>query len=292
MKYLSLLILGAACCFNVSAMEPTDSTDTFVRPDSVKISRGADNLKVEIYGGADNPSYYYSYQRKTQADDSEQIEEGRWDFDLPFMNLAGQRKSKRAKFEVVSSGLEYGFVGAPGAPGVMDVKMGSSYEIAWENIIGVQVRPWRNGTAFMAGFGMGWKNYRMTGGHRFADNGGRLELVPFEEGTDPKFSRIKIFSLKMPVMFSQELGRGFQASAGIVVNFNVHGSMKTKYEAEGEERVYGTDDIHQQKVTVDLKALLGYKGVGVYVKYSPNDVLDRNFGPEFKHLSTGVSLFF
>ena len=93
-------------------------------------------------------------------------------------------------------------------------------------------------------------------------------------------------------MFQQELGKDFSISAGAVVNFNTHASMKTKYILDGEERTYTDDNIHQRKVTVDIMGQINFKEVGLYVKYCPQDILDKTFGPAFNSISTGITLFY
>lgn len=270
----------------------TDSVSKFSLPDSVMIRHNDSTLKIEIFGTEGNPDYYYSYERTTSTSDNEQIKESNWEFNLPIFAENRCKGSKKSTFSIESGGFGFGFVNAVNTPSPMDVKMASSYEIFFDHIIAVRCRPWNNGSSFFMGIGIDWKNYRMTGGSRFIKDGNKLMLAPYEDGSDPSFSRLKIFSLTVPVMFSQDLGKHFTLNAGAVVNFNLHGSMKTKYTLDGEERSYSDNHIRQQKVTVDLMAQLNYRAIGCYIKYSPCDILDTNFGPEFNHLSAGITLFY
>ena len=290
---LITLLLNVAIPATAAGSMVTDSVSKFSRPDSVMISHGDNSMKIEIFGSGENPDYYYSYERTTSSNDNEQIKESDWEFNLPIFAESKRGSSKKSTFSIESGGIGFGFVNAINAPSAMDVKMASSYEIFFNHIIAVRCRPWHNGTSFFMGIGIDWKNYRMTGGSRFVkDYGNKLILAPYADGSDPSFSRLKIFSLTVPVMFSQDLGKHFTFNAGAVVNFNLHGSMKTKYTFYGEERTYSDDHIRQQKVTVDLMAQLNYRAIGCYIKYSPCDILDTYFGPEFNHLSAGITLFY
>ncbi len=281
-----------SCALFAGNTEAGDSVECFSRPDSVVFLHGEKGVELKVFGAKDNPDYYYSYRRNVD-DGAEVSKEGNsgWDFTLPFVD-SSEKKSGRSLYSFECGGLGFGFVNAVDAPAAMNVNMASSYEAFIDHLLAVSCRPWRNGTSFMIGFGFGWRNYRMTGANRFVQEGGMIGLDKYEDGADVQFSRLKMFSLMFPVMFRQELGKGFEISAGPVLNVNVHGSMKTKYTVGDDKIENSTDDIHQRKVTVDLMAQLNYKAIGFYVKYSPCKILDESYGPEFRHLSAGITLFY
>ena len=52
------------------------------------------------------------------------------------------------------------------------------------------------------------------------------------------------------------------------------------------------NNIHQNRMTVDLMAKLRFNSLGVYAKYSPSDMLNTDFGPKFRSFSTGITLFY
>lgn len=175
---------------------------------------------------------------------------------------------------------------------MMNTKMASSYEIFWDRIIAVSWSPMRNGTSLRLGLGLDWKNFRMTGNTRFVKDGKFVNFGEYPPESGPKFSRLKVFALTMPVTFTQKFGKGFSFSAGAVVNFNTHASMKTKYINNNDEVTLANCNIHQRKVTVDVMGQFNFKAIGVYIKYCPMSVLDPEFGPDFKCFSTGLTLFY
>ena len=300
------IILGT-CGF--SAFAQTEETDTLeigiedtpdfnfnqrtvVKPDSVVIVEDGDQFAIQVFGEEGNPDYQYSYQRDNNDNANENISENGWDINIPVVSDMMKSGKKPARFSFDVGGLGFGFVDALDAPANMDVKMHCSYEIFIDHLLGVRYRPTRQKASFLVGFGFGWKNFRMTGLNRFVKDGNELDINKYPTDADPKFSRIKVFSLTIPVMFQQEFGKDFSISAGAVVNFNTHASMKTKYILNDEERTYTNDNLHQRKVTIDIMGQVNYKCVGLYVKYCPQDILDKTFAPAFNSISTGITLFY
>jgi len=118
-----------------------------------------------------------------------------------------------------------------------------------------------------------------------------MSIGAYPEGADIQFSRIKVFSWAVPVMFTHETKKYFSFSFGPIINFNTHASMKTRYKLNGEKFKLTDNNIHQTPVTVDIQASFGFKTLGFYVKYSPCKVLDTTYGPEFSALSVGLVIF-
>ena len=137
-----------------------------------------------------------------------------------------------------------------------------------------------------------WRNYRMTDQNRFVEQAdGQIIVVPYPEGSNPKFSRIKVLSLTVPFTYSyypykHGLFRGFEV--GPVLNFNVYSSIKTRYSVNGEDQKDFTKGLHRNPVTVDFMVRLQMYHFGFYAKYSPCNVLDTTYGPKFQSVSFGL----
>ncbi len=197
-----------------------------------------------------------------------------------------------------------GFVTALGAPAGMDVDFWSSAEIGFAPV----AYRWytRSGNQNVSvSFGFNWRNYRMTGHNRFVKDGmGYLTIEPYPEAVahTAEFSRIKVFSLYLPVRYTVDLSKDWAFSLGAILNFNTYASVETHYketthfpnlDTKVTNRVQESiKKIHQRPVTVDFLAQLNWRGVGLYVKYSPCQVINPDWGPDFSSLSTGVSLGF
>ena len=213
-----------------------------------------------------------------------------WDFTIPF--IGKKKENRKSRMNLCVGGFGFGMVNAIDAPDDMNVDMGESYELMWDNMLKFNYYVVPYTTSISMGFGMTWRNYRMTGRTRFIKEGDNLVLVAYPENSEIKFSRLKVFSLTVPFMINQSLSRNIVLSVGPVINFNTHASLKTRYALNGEKVKEKSNDIHHSKMTIDLMAKLRFKSIGVYAKYSPSDVLNKEFGPKFRSFSTGITLFY
>lgn len=284
---LSLLIGGLGSYANTVQ----DTIIVVNQAKKVTIEKKHNSMFVKVEGSEDNPGYFYSQRMEVDSTAAVIIEEKNadWDFNIPFINK--NSKTKKYRGNLCVGGFGFGVVNAIETSEGMDMDMGASYEFSLDHLLrfNYNVLP---ATSVSMGFGMTWRNYRMTGRTRFIKEGDKLVLGAYPEGSDIKFSRLKVFSLTVPFMINQSLGRKVVFSVGPVVNFNTHASLKTRYTLNGEKVKEKNNNIHQNRMTVDLMAKLRFNSLGVYAKYSPSDMLSTDFGPKFRSFSTGITLFY
>lgn len=284
---LSLLIGGLGSYANTVQ----DTIIVVNQAKKVTIEKKHNSMAVKVEGSAENPDYFYSQRMEVDSTAAVIIEEKNadWDFNIPFINK--NSKTKKYRGNLCVGGFGFGVVNAIESSEGMDMDMGASYEFSLDHLLrfNYNVLP---ATSVSMGFGMTWRNYRMTGRTRFIKEGDKLVLGAYPEGSDIKFSRLKVFSLTVPFMINQSLGRKVVFSVGPVVNFNTHASLKTRYTLNGEKVKEKNNNIHQNRMTVDLMAKLRFNSLGVYAKYSPSDMLNTDFGPKFRSFSTGITLFY
>lgn len=284
---LSLLIGGLGSYANTVQ----DTIIVVNQAKKVTIEKKHNSMSVKVEGSEDNPGYFYSQRMEVDSTAAVIIEEKNadWDFNIPFINK--NSKTKKYRGNLCVGGFGFGVVNAIETSEGMDMDMGASYEFSLDHLLrfNYNVLP---ATSVSMGFGMTWRNYRMTGRTRFIKEGDKLVLGAYPEGSDIKFSRLKVFSLTVPFMINQSMGRKVVFSVGPVVNFNTHASLKTRYTLNGEKVKEKNNNIHQNRMTVDLMAKLRFNSLGVYAKYSPSDMLNTDFGPKFRSFSTGITLFY
>ena len=284
---LSLLIGGLGSYANTVQ----DTIIVVNQAKKVTIEKKHNSMSVKVEGSAENPDYFYSQRMEVDSTAAVIIEEKNadWVFNIPFINK--NSKTKKYRGNLCVGGFGFGVVNAIETSEGMDMDMGASYEFSLDHLLrfNYNVLP---ATSVSMGFGMTWRNYRMTGRTRFIKEGDKLVLGAYPEGSDIKFSRLKVFSLTVPFMINQSLGRKVVFSVGPVVNFNTHASLKTRYTLNGEKVKEKNNNIHQNRMTVDLMAKLRFNSLGVYAKYSPSDMLNTDFGPKFRSFSTGITLFY
>ena len=214
-------------------------------------------------------------------------------FDNSIISLNHETETNRRHgWDVVSGGLAVGMVNPTAQPEGFGLQWSKSFEISWLNIIAVKYR--YRSMALSLGIGIDWRNYRMSGGETrmvLNDEGG-IGLAPYPDGCLPGFSRIKVFSLGLPLLYSQRIAHRTYLQGGAIVNFNTNASLLTKYtSAEGNSMSVSTNSIHHRRVTLDYFGSITWRGMGLYVRYSPHNVLLGHGSPRINPLSVGIILF-
>lgn len=230
--------------------------------------------------------------------DNNEDHPGGWDFSIPFLSSSREKTSTpikigthRAPYPHCTS-FNFGFIsGADEAQGV-NIDMGQSFELELRNLVAFDHR--LSNTSFITlGFGLSWRNYRMTGHNQFhLNDDGTITLAPYPAGANPKFSRIHTFSLVVPLQFHFALGGYWYFSCGPELYFNTYASLKTRYSLNGENQKFEANRLHRNKVTYGLMCDITYNRLGIYFKYSPCNVLQSDFGPKFKSMTAGLRLAF
>jgi len=202
-------------------------------------------------------------------------------------------RSGLTKWEIISGGLGFGWVTPVGSEHSLDASMWKSNEITWAMILGVKMS---NGPhSLSAGLGLDWRNYVITGDHFFnKDNDGKISLIPYDDNMGKRRSRIKVFSLQIPLLYEFSFGhhRNFDFKVGPTLNFNTGGSIETQYTIGSHDYTIKTRHISQRPVTVDVMGAINYKSIGIYARYAPMNVLKKSTGLEFRSFSTGIMFFF
>lgn len=196
----------------------------------------------------------------------------------------------RMSWDLISGLMLVGFNHATGASEFFD--MGRSIELSWLQTLGFSLKFHKSGCTLSAALGLTWRNYRTRPDVRLtADENGRVYFAPYSDDITPQSSRIKMFSLSLPVLFSQNINLSSNLrlgySLGPVLNFNPHASLRSRWlDGDGVRQRESTSRIAHRKFTTDLFASVGVNGISVYVRYSPMSVLTK--GLDFSSLSTGL----
>lgn len=288
-RFFTLCALAATLTASAQTLETKDDTLVVTHPRRVVVVSNDSLQYVHIEGSATDAAYAYTKTLRVNGNASSTVSQrSSLDFSLPF----GRKKTANYRNTITTSGLSLGLVTALDAPEGMDVTTGKSWEIGWRQLVAWNYTPRRGNSTFTIGVGLNWKNFRMTGRTRFEKTAaGNIILTDYPAGSEPKFSRIKVFSVTFPVLYSVGLSKRFGLSVGPIVNLNTYSSVKTRYVLNGEKQKEVQKDAHVNPVTVDLLAQLWFRGLGVYVKYSPFNVLQKDYGMQFRGLSFGITIF-
>lgn len=202
-------------------------------------------------------------------------------------------RSKTTEWEVISQGLALGWVSPLNEATALNSSMWRSTELSWLMIVGVRMR--HRAQSLSMGLGINWQNIVLKGDRYFHKNADcTITLDPYEPDMTDRRSRLKIFSLQVPVLYGLNFGhkRYLGVQFGPIVNFNTGGSIKTQYKYDGSKYSVKTTGIGQRPVTVDLFASFNYRAIGWYVRYSPMKKLRDRADLGFSTISTGIMLGF
>lgn len=224
---------------------------------------------------------------------------GGYVFDLGFLtpNISEYQDNNDPRFKIhLLGGLGVGFINTPGAPDNMNTAMGRSVEVDWSNIVGLGVRAGKHGE-FTLGMGLLWRNYKMTDTNLFRqDAQGNLSIESYPMGSNPKFSRLHTTSLTLPLQYRHTFKHGWRIALGPELAFNClkdkRYSLKTRYTLADQQQKEDARGVHVNDLNVNLYASVMWKHrIGLYMRWSPSNVMDTSYGPEFQSLSVGFRIF-
>ena len=146
-------------------------------------------------------------------------------------------------------------------------------------------------STFSFGPGITFRNLGLTGGNAMSlAEDGRISVAPFQGGT-LKVSKLRVFSINAPLLYSYDFGGGFGFTLGPVVNLNTGSSIVNKYEQGGDKQKDKYKRVHCNLITVDAMFQLNLKYFSIYAKYSPMNLMDKKYWPEFTTWSIGIAPF-
>lgn len=289
-----LMTIMALATLTLAAAAQENDTVVIHNPKKVTIVTG-DSLQRIIVSGKEGDDKF-TYQNTIRLVDSNyvsttRIGRDRWEL-IPSVKVGKKKDDTEGHTydNAISAHFGIGFT----APTKADARTDFSTFKSWE--IFATIAQWdhyferRHRNSVSLGFGIDWKNYRMTGDTRFVkapDGNVALENYPLQ--VSPDFSRIKVFSLTANLGFTHSFDKDFWIGFGPVVNFNVYGSILTEYSMYGDDIKRKEKDIRQRPITIDWMLRLGIMGVPFYLKYSGDNVL-KDGGVKFRSLSFGLYL--
>lgn len=290
-KLFILLLLAISATANAVEVSEND-TLTILKPKKVRIITGDSIQKIKVYGreGEDK----YTYESKILLVDSNYVSEQSinketWSFD--FVKSKSHGTGYPLKQKNLSSRLGFGLCYGANADYKGPQSVGSSWEIMW-TIAEIEKYGYGKHNGFSIGFGVNWRNFRMDGRSKFVKlDDGTITEEALPAGYDNDFSRIKVFSLTIPVMWKYRT-KSVTFGLGPVFNINTYASIKNRYwDADGEKHKQIFKKIHQRPITVDIMAEVSFHNwFSIYGKFSPMTILNSTYANDvnFQPVSFGI----
>lgn len=281
-KFIVLSALMPLCGGRAATL--TDTTVVIEKPDKVIISETAHDVSVKVEGRKNNAAFRYTYSTALGQDNTYAVTETD---DAGGLVFPFQKSNSGGSFP----GFVLGFSNAINSEPEITTHFGSGVEIGFYPI---EYRGPKLGNHWNVNlnFGFLWRNYRMTDGNRFAKTDNKVIVTSYPDGSDIRFSRIKTFSLQVPISLTWQAKLPhyrLNACFGPIISWNTYASIKTRYKLDGKKHKEVDKNIHQVPVSVDLFGGFGCNDIGVYVRWSPFHVLQTGSAPRFDCLSCGIT---
>ena len=273
-----------------------NDTIQFLAPESATFSKNSKENRFTVKGSEGSEEYSFSIIQSGNIKENKTVykaTDSSWNFEIPFINKKESIISKDRPFcphsdFSIEPTFGMGLVSATGQGEDVDLAFSNgSFEFILDDLVVFSYFTTRR-SSLNCGFGLNWRNYRMTGNKRFIKDIDGVSIGNYPDNANVKFSRIKIFSLTLSFLYKYRFNDNIGLGLGPIVCFNTGGNIKTRWSVDGEPAKDRQYNIRQTPVTVDFKALIYVKPFSLYFKYSPCNVLTHDRGPAFRSMSAGI----
>lgn len=239
-------------------------------------------ILVSFSAQAQDPDSCRNYSSSKKSNDKGSVEV--IDFDIPFYGKIKNKGKSHIELPCTGFGLIYSGTSDP-----LDFNVSRSIEI--QPFCFYAETHWQQNTLSL-GLGILSRNFTMTGNTMLScGEDGSILAGPYPAGSKPKLSRLSVFSITVPLLYSYNIKNGYGFSVGPVVDFNTKSVLKAKYRVDGNKHKDKYKFVHCNPITVDLMAQANLKHFSLYVRYSPMDLMDNHWWPKMhQQVSFGVML--
>lgn len=218
-------------------------------------------------------------------------------FSLPMMDWITCRKGKaksedinKPRFDSKITGFYVGFNKAIDARSDnFDNDMGRSIEIGFTFVEAAKAL--NDNMALTAGFGLNWRNFKLTDDSWMQKRGGYVETSKVPEELDLEYSKLRVFGFNIPVVYEvqQKGGNGFHGYVGAAGDIRLAKRVVNIYHDENDKRQCVTKKgVRTLPVGCDIIAQVGYKNFAVYGKFSPIRLFEDGRGPIDQAMTVGL----
>lgn len=196
-----------------------------------------------------------------------------------------------SRWSLGADGLCIGLNEAHGRTGGGGLQWSKSFEISWLSCLNIGYSFSRS--RIYLGLGFDWRNYKATADRHWlvATESGGVEWGEAPEEAIVRYSRLKVFSLQMPLLYEWRIPKSrLKLKLGPILNFNTYSSLKGVYDDSfGNRCEFFTKKFKRNPTTLDFFGSISYRSaLGIYVRYSPMKVLKDPSPINFTPFTIGV----
>lgn len=269
-KFMMMALLATGM---VAYAGEVNDTTVIEFPKKVTVIAGDSMQIIKVKGKEGNSNFYYENS-------------------ISMKGKTYERKVRKVGIDNADFDFDFGLgVNVPtNVPGDMTIRTFNS----WELILGLRYcySPDKASQTYSAGLWLNWRNFGLKDSQQFYKKDGEIMVGDYSENYSNRHSSLMVFSLSVPLFFSQKFGcdNKCKVTVGPVINLNVYGRVNNRFEQGDNDFDVNTKSIGHRPITFDIMGAFQYDGIGVYCKYSPLSVLKKDRGPQFHSLTLGVFL--
>ncbi|MDE6022121.1 MAG: hypothetical protein K2G13_01335 [Muribaculaceae bacterium] len=302
MKIITAITTLLAVCAGFSAaaqeIEIPDTVKVIDDVEKVVVTRSGNTTFIKAQMNGASGSETFSYKVSVEDPSSDDLVEDITGIDLSFISFGGNNKGRvkanrfQRKLRRSFIFMEHAYIGQ--RFNYFDKgNVKNSVEFGVRNIIGVK---WSHGGCtpeFSIGLGMSGQRYSAVEGFAYSKEGSKLVIVPIAEGVQRKTTHFNVFTVQIPLMFTQPLGGSMKFMAGGIACLNSYAWCTTKTVEDKVKQKTVCKGLQQRLFTAEAVCALGVCDViGVYASWSPMTLFQQQFGPQLKSWSIGATIGF
>lgn len=292
LRYISILLLLVF----IKAHAYNEAPDTLMAVDSpskVLITESSEGTLITVTNLEGNAEQFHFIAYAPGANVSTSRKSSVSIFNLPGFDCTDRDRRcgcQGSGWSIGTDGVCIGLTEAHGQTGDGGLQWSKSFEISWLSCLNVGYSFSRSRIYF--GIGFDWRNYKATADSRWlvTSASGGLEWGNAPDGAFVRYSRLKVFSLQLPLLYEWRVPKSqLKFKLGPILNFNTYSSIKGIYDdADGKRYKYFTKDFDRNPTTLDFFGAVSYSHtIGIYVRYSPMKVLKDSSPINFTPLTIG-----
>ncbi len=206
------------------------------------------------------------------------------------------KKHHSEKFKGHWQGLDFGFNGYTNpdysmydVDGFMSVIQAKSYEVGL-NLLELNISIHKSFIGLVSGMGMTFNDYKFETRYTLQKGATRTEPVYLDYNNLEK-TKLSMYYLNVPLLLEFQIpvnnneGRVY-INAGVLGGVKLDSHTKVKH---GESKDKDHSGFYINTFKYDAMARIGYKGIGLYAKYSLTPLFETGKGPELTPFTIGIS---
>ena len=278
----TILLITAMFAMAQVCKATSDTVTVIEQPSQVIITETASGVKINVQGSKDNQSANYSYSVEHHANDKVITSQERdWEIRFPF---SSNDSIKRYHWSIIMDGFYTG----GGIKHSWDM-INNSFEIGLLNIAAINYDS-HHGQNISLGIGFHHKSFSLKRPHMLVHDEMTDLVSPmfYPDGVEAKdhSSNLNMWAFQFPLMFRQKIYKSFAIRFGGIMNWNYLAQVNNHYYIGKTEYSITQRGLKQNKITFDLMGGLSLGHIGIYCRYSPNEVFKKGYGPEIKNTWT------